>query len=106
MDLATSRAHWMNSGTTGESVRFLRVTIPTGDRWPVAIVCGSARPGDERDLRRPIEHARRARFEPAARQHVLRGAPGTDLGEHGTAAGDANMRRLRQMELVIADVEK
>ena len=33
MDFATSRAHWANNCATGPSVRFLNVTIPTGDRW-------------------------------------------------------------------------
>src|SRR5262245_20334170 len=71
-----------------------------------ATISGSARPGDERDLRRLIEHARRAWPEAAARQHVLWGAPGSDLGEHRTAAGDADMGRVRQVELVVAEIEK
>src|SRR5262245_56247091 len=71
-----------------------------------ASVCGSARPDHERDLRCLIEYARWAWREAAARQHVLRGAPGSDLGEHRTAPGDADMGRVRQVELVVADVEK
>ena len=31
IDFATSRAHWMNTCTAGLSVRFLSVTIATGD---------------------------------------------------------------------------
>jgi hypothetical protein len=32
IDTATSRAHAMNSFTTGPSVRFFSITIPIGDR--------------------------------------------------------------------------